>query len=111
MIMKRLGLKHVYHDAILRRVRFEGRRVIFEAALDGHWNHQCPQDALLAFETVQLGVIFDGGSSGIAHVRFTGATTLLPGPRKLRQRFLSRQPNIFTPDANNGGGGASRLAA
>jgi hypothetical protein len=51
--MKRLGLKHVYHDAVLRRVCFEGRRVVFEASLDGHWNHHCPQDAQLAFETVQ----------------------------------------------------------
>ena len=50
--MKRLSLRHNYHDALLRRVRFEGRRIVFEASLDGHWNNNCPEDAELMFETV-----------------------------------------------------------
>ena len=50
--MKRLRLKHQYHDARLRRIRFEDRRVVFEVSLDGHWNKGCPEDAWLAFEIV-----------------------------------------------------------
>jgi len=50
--MKHLGLKNEYHDARLERVRFEDRRVVFEASLDGHWNNRCEEHACLGFELV-----------------------------------------------------------
>lgn len=50
--MKRPRLKHEYHDALLRRLRFEDRRVVFEASLDPVWNNKCPENVELAFETV-----------------------------------------------------------
>ena len=50
--MKKLRLKHEYHDATLRAVRFEDRRLVLEADLDGHWNNKVRERALLVFEVV-----------------------------------------------------------
>lgn len=50
--MKRIRLKHEYHDARLRAVRFGDRTLSLEADLNGHWNNRVPERAVLTFEVV-----------------------------------------------------------
>jgi hypothetical protein len=51
--VKRLRLKHNYHDSVLRSVEIEDRRLTFVIALDPHWNNRVAERRHLFFEGVR----------------------------------------------------------